>query len=86
MRRVPPRRTKAKPRRCTACRSSRIANILYGEPCMDREMERLIEEGRLVLGGCCIGGDDPSWRCVTCGALVHVTGREDPDDPHGAAF
>ena len=86
LRGVPPRRIKAKPRRCTACRSSRIASILYGEPCMDSEMERRIKEGRLVLGGCCIGDDDPAWQCVTCGALVHVTGCEDPNDPNGMAW
>ena len=86
LKKVPPRRNKAKPRRCTACRSSRIANILYGSPVMDEELGRQIEEGRLVLGGCCIGGDDPSWQCRTCGALVHVTGCEDPDDPNGVAW
>jgi hypothetical protein len=83
---VPPRRCRAKPRRCTACRSSRIAPFLYGEPAMDPEMERQVKEGLLVLGGCCIGGDDPAWQCRTCGALVHVTGCEDPDDPYGMAW
>lgn len=86
LRGVPPRRCRSKPKRCTACRSSRIAPILYGEPAMDPEMERQIKEGLLVIGGCCIGGDDPAWQCRTCGALVHVTGREDPNDPYGMAW
>ena len=46
---------------------------------MDDALERKLEEGRLVIGGCLIGMDDPAWQCTTCGALVHVTGREDMD-------
>jgi hypothetical protein len=76
---VPPRRCRARPRRCSACRSSTIAPILYGLPAMDDALERKLEEGRLVIGGCLIGMDDPAWQCTTCGALVHVTGREDMD-------
>jgi len=83
---VAPRRCRSKPKRCTACRSSRIAVILYGSPAMDSEMEREINEGLLVLGGCCIGGDDPAWQCRTCGAFVHVTGQEDPNDPNAMAW
>ncbi len=83
---VPPRRGRARPRRCTACRSSRIAPILYGMPAMDLEMERQIKEGLLVIGGCCTGGDQPAWQCTTCGAPTHVTGQEDPDDPRGTAW
>lgn len=30
-----------------------------------------MDEGRVVLGGCCITGDDPAWRCVVCGASIH---------------
>jgi len=78
---VPPRRCRARPRRCTACRSSTIARILYGLPAMDAELERELEEGRLVLGGCVIGMDDPAWQCTTCGARVHVTGRGDMGRP-----
>ena len=83
---VAPRRCRSKPKRCTACKSLRIAVILYGSPAMDSEMEREINEGLLVLGGCCIGLDDPAWQCRTCGALVHVTGQEDPNDPDGMAW
>jgi hypothetical protein len=83
---VAPRRCRSKPKRCTACKSSRIAVILYGSPAMDSEMEREINEGLLVLGGCCIGLDDSAWQCRTCGAFVHVTGRKDPNDPDGMAW
>ncbi len=83
---VAPRRCRSKPKRCTACKSSRVAVILYGSPAMDSEMEREIHEGLLVLGGCCIGLDDPGWQCRTCGAFVHVRGREDPNDPDGMAW
>lgn len=76
-----PRRCRSKPKRCKACRSSRIAYILHGMPAMDAQMERDIQEGRLVLGGCCVTEDDAEWQCTTCGTPVHVTGREQEAGP-----
>jgi len=74
---VPPRRCKRRPLRCTACFTRSIAEILYGFPAHDEEMERDIAEGRLVLGGCLIGMDDPAWQCTTCGAAIHRPFRPD---------
>lgn len=65
-----PQRVKRRPRRCTACFAPTIAAVLYGMPAFDRQMELDIEEGRLVLGGCAIGHDDPAWSCTTCGAPI----------------
>lgn len=70
----PPRRNQRRPRRCRACGSKRIATILYGEPAMDEQVRREIEEGRLVIGGCCITDDDPMWQCSDCGTRVHRVG------------
>jgi hypothetical protein len=59
------------------CRSSRVARILYGLPMFTPELNRDLEEGRTVLAGCCVFGDDPEWVCLTCG---HRWGRiEWPD-------
>ncbi|MEE2939651.1 MAG: DUF6508 domain-containing protein [Planctomycetota bacterium] len=65
-----PQRVKRRPRRCTACFAPTIATVLHGMPAYDRQMELDIEEGRLVLGGCLIGHDDPAWSCTTCGAPI----------------
>lgn len=52
---------------CPECGSDNIAGILWGMPAFDEELERDIEEGRIVLGGCCISEADPDWHCNDCG-------------------
>jgi hypothetical protein len=60
-------RSKLKPRECPSCGSTRIADIMYGLPAFDQKMQRDIEEGKIVLGGCCIAPDSPVWKCLDCG-------------------
>ena len=50
---------------CPQCGSSNIAYILYGMP--TPEAMKKVEEGKWVLGGCCIMGDSPKWHCKDCG-------------------
>jgi hypothetical protein len=57
-----------RPERCLHCGSERIAKILWGMPIDSEELERDIERGRIVLGGCLVGENDPEWQCVDCGA------------------
>jgi hypothetical protein len=57
-----------RPAECFHCGSKRIAKILYGMPIESEELERDIERGRIVLGGCIVGKNDPVWQCVECGA------------------
>lgn len=74
-----PQRVVRRPRRCTACLARTIAPVLYGMPAIDEQMERDVDEGRLVLGGCLIGFDDPAWSCTTCGAPIkRPCGGDDP--------
>jgi len=58
-----------KPRRCPACRSLHVAAIVYGYP----GPELLASAGArgIVLGGCCIGPADPSWRCRDCDTAIY---------------
>jgi hypothetical protein len=56
-----------KPRKCSECGSKRIANIQYGMPAFS-ELEQDIELGRVVLGGCLVGDNDPDWQCADCDA------------------
>jgi hypothetical protein len=53
-----------KPRRRPACRSANVLPIVYGYP--DFELLQEAEAGRVALGGCCLTGADPSWRCMDC--------------------
>ncbi len=59
-------RLKRRPRKCPQCGSAKIANILYGYPVFDSKLEKLLDEGKIALGGCVISGNDPTWRCVDC--------------------
>ena len=57
-----------KPTKCPKCNSKRIAKIIYGMPYYSPETEKLIQEGKIVLGGCIVTDDDPVWECADCGA------------------
>lgn len=59
-----------KPKICPSCGSARIASILYGYPGSDEKLRRDLDDGKIVLGGCCLTGNDPKWECVECGAQV----------------
>ena len=51
---------------CPYCGSEWIADILYGEPAFDDELEELLEKGEIHLGGCCIFRDSPKYHCNDC--------------------
>jgi len=61
-----------KPMECPACGSNKIAVIFYGMPAFS-EVEKDIEEGKIVLGGCCISDDDPTWKCIACETDIYKT-------------
>jgi len=55
----------AKEKTCPLCGSSRVIPIIYGYPSM--EMWAQENQGEIELGGCCIGDNDPEFRCKDCG-------------------
>jgi uracil-DNA glycosylase len=59
-------RVKSKPKICPVCKSKRIASYMYGLPAFSDKLEKDLNEGRIVLGGCCISGDDPMYMCSDC--------------------
>lgn len=65
---------KRKPRRCPACGSTRVASILYGMPLFSEDLQRRLDDGTVVLGGCSL--DSAKWECVDCHAQMHP-----PSDP-----
>jgi hypothetical protein len=34
------------------------------------EMAEDAQKGRIILGGCCVTGNDPEWQCPACGATL----------------
>jgi ribosomal protein L37AE/L43A len=59
-----------KPRKCPACGSARVARILYGLPAFSKRLEADMNAARVVLGGCCVTDDDPSWQCADCEVVI----------------
>lgn len=54
-------------RKCPRCGSNDIAEILRGLPVYSIELEKAIADHKIILGGCCITGNDPSAHCNSCG-------------------
>ena len=52
---------------CPYCGSGNYAEYVWGMPYMSDELRREMEEGKIVLGGCCITGEDPAYHCRDCG-------------------
>jgi predicted RNA-binding Zn-ribbon protein involved in translation (DUF1610 family) len=53
-------------RRCPKCGEATVAEIIRGFP--GPKAERLVAEGRAVLGGCMVGaGNEPDRACTSCG-------------------
>ena len=59
---------------CPLCNRKKIATILWGLPADMRELEKEIEEKKIVLGGCIVTDHDPKWECTDC---YHRWGERD---------
>ena len=51
---------------CPRCGSKDTAPIMYGLPCFDDELRRKLNNHEIALGGCCIDGGEPEYRCFCC--------------------
>jgi len=65
---------KRKPRKCPVCGAASIAKIQYGMPAFNPEFERKLAEKKVILGGCIISDDDPSWGCTECESVFYKVG------------
>jgi len=63
--------SRTQPSKCPKCGSERVARILYGEPMGSEALMADLKAGRIVLGGCCITGDDPKWQCLECETEIY---------------
>lgn len=52
--------------RCPNCNSKNVAEILYGLPIYSKELEKKLEKGKIILGGCCITNNSPLFHCNDC--------------------
>ncbi len=64
------------PSECPKCGHSPLASILYGLPLFSQGLEKEVKEGRITLGGCCVGKDDPAWECTRCGLKIFRTATQ----------
>ena len=51
---------------CPKCNSTNVAKYLWGLRMLSDQLLRDIEEGRVILGGCIIYGEDPKFHCNDC--------------------
>ena len=52
---------------CPACKSTKVARILMGYVRHPSEaLQKDLDEGRVIRGGCCVTGDDPDYFCHHC--------------------
>ena len=57
---------KSKPKKCPKCGHSPVGKILWGMPRMDDKLQELMDAGKIIIGGCCLSGDDATWECSKC--------------------
>ena len=51
---------------CPNCNGGKVALIFWGYPQLDQDLQKAIDEKKVVLGGCLISDNDPKWKCVSC--------------------
>jgi len=59
---------------CPSCNCKNIAIIFWGFSGDMKELEKEIEEKKIVLGGCIVTDHDPKWECTDC---YHRWGERD---------
>jgi len=61
---------------CPKCGGTDITMILWGLPVFDRVLEKLVDQKKVVLGGCNVTGNDPKLECSDC---HHQWGEKNED-------
>ena len=52
---------------CPRCGAEGAAEIVYGMPAFSDEFQHAMENGEVFVGGCCVSGEDPKYKCRSCG-------------------
>jgi hypothetical protein len=70
---------------CPRCgRREHAVPIQYGYP--TDEMFRKSRAGEIVIGGCIVAEDSPTWECRTCNEPFRPAMEPDPPRVAGSAF
>ena len=65
-------RCPSKPEQCPACGESPVAVVCYGLVSSHTpKVQRDIDAGRIVFGGCIVSPDSAVWMCTHCQAQIH---------------
>lgn len=60
--------------KCPRCGSKDTARILYGMPAMDDVLEKKLESGKVILGGCCVTGAEVNGKHIWIDPKRHCNG------------
>lgn len=52
--------------KCPNCEKTWIAEIFWGYPAINQDVEDALEKKEIVFGGCIISENDPKWECNNC--------------------
>ena len=52
--------------KCPNCEKTWIAEIFWGYPAINKDVEDALEKKEIVFGGCIISENDPKWECNNC--------------------
>ncbi len=55
-----------KPQTCPTCNGKNVAVILWGYPLENADLAKALHENKIILGGCCVSENDPTWKCTDC--------------------
>lgn len=58
--------TKHQKPKCPYCGSEDIAEYIWGEPLLDENLFKALDNKEVILGGCCISDNDPQYHCNKC--------------------
>ena len=50
---------------CPDCKSAEVKKIVYGYPTVEFDFDNF-DFDRFEVGGCCVTGRDPIYKCVKC--------------------
>jgi len=63
---------------CPNCKGTNTVRWIYGLPSAEflKEFEKKENQGKYLLGGCCVSKEDPEFFCNDC---AHEWGESDND-------
>lgn len=64
------------PAKCPHCGSKAAVQIVYGLP--GPELFERAKRGEVILAGCIVGTNDPTWGCLECGSEWGQSGKPEP--------